>query len=109
MLTRLASSLGGGLRARAPLAIAVRHSGHGQPPPEPLQGPGGRPVEAHRGALIMLDMVGVTFLVHNGKELRRVKPTTQMVGHKFGEFVRTKIPPRHKVKKQGQQKGGRKT
>ena len=30
------------------------------------------------------------YLVHSGKEWRRVKVTAQMVGHKYGEFVLTR-------------------
>ena len=41
--------------------------------------------------------VGQTFLVHSGKDYKRVKVTPQMVLHKFGEFVLTrkqkKAPP----------------
>ena len=62
-----------------------------------------------RRSTIMPQFVGLNFQVHNGNKFVPVLVTEEMVGHKFGEFVRTKIPPRHKVKKQGQQKGGRKT
>ena len=46
--------------------------------------------------------VGGTFLVHSGKEHKRVKVTAQMVMHKFGEFVptRKRRPPPKKVNSQ---------
>ena len=35
-----------------------------------------------------------TFLVHNGKEQKKVKVSSKMVGHKFGEFSFTRTKPR---------------
>ena len=101
--------LSGQLSARVGSGMlgALRRVG-GQSPPFPLEGPRGKPVEAHRGTVINMEMVGKTFFVHNGKDFRRIKPSTLMVGHKFGEFARTKLTPKHKVKKQQQVRGGKK-
>lgn len=39
-----------------------------------------------RRSTITPEMVGFTFLVHNGKDFTTVKTTEGMVGHKLGEF-----------------------
>jgi small subunit ribosomal protein S19 len=39
-----------------------------------------------RRSVIMPEMIGITFAVHNGKDFINVKPTEDMVGHKLGEF-----------------------
>jgi ribosomal protein S19 len=103
VLRALGSGAGSG-RLGSGMLGALRRVG-GQSPPFPLEGPRGKPVEAHRGAIINMEMVGKTFFVHNGKDFRRIKPSTLMVGHKFGEFARTKLTPKHKVKKQQQVRG----
>lgn len=60
-----------------------------------------RPIRGERRATITLEMIGRTFLVHSGKEFKRVKVAAGMVGHKMGEFVLTrKIVRRQKVKPQ---------
>jgi len=40
-----------------------------------------------RSGTISPEMVGFTFLVHNGKEFISVKINENMVGHKLGEFA----------------------
>ena len=42
-----------------------------------------------RASTISPEMVGFTFLVHNGKEFISVKVEENMVGHKLGEFSPT--------------------
>jgi small subunit ribosomal protein S19 len=42
-----------------------------------------------RACTIVPEMVGFTFLVHNGKEFIPVSVTEEMVGHKLGEFSPT--------------------
>ena len=39
-----------------------------------------------RRSVIMPEMIGITFAVHNGKDFINVKPSEDMVGHKLGEF-----------------------
>ena len=58
----------------------------------------------NRAERIEYEDIGMSYLVHSGKDYRRVKVTAQMVGHKYGEFVltRKRVPP--PVKKKGQQK-----
>ena len=53
-----------------------------------------------RGSVISPEMVGFTFMVHNGRDHLEVKPTEEMVGHKFGEFAPTKKFWRHGGKMQ---------
>lgn len=48
-----------------------------------------------RASTIIPEMVGFTFLVHNGKEFIPVKITEAMVGHKLGEFSPTTKFHRH--------------
>ena len=59
----------------------------------------GKPIVGERRALITLGMVGRTFLIHSGREYKRVKVSAAMVGHKLGEFVQTrKARPKPKGK-----------
>jgi len=44
-----------------------------------------------RDCTIVPDFVGVTFLVHNGKNFLKLYVTEDMVGHKLGEFSPTRI------------------
>lgn len=43
-----------------------------------------------RRSMVIPDMVGLTFAVHNGKEFVPVFITENMVGHKLGEFAPTR-------------------
>jgi small subunit ribosomal protein S19 len=43
-----------------------------------------------RRSTIFPDMVGHTFLVHNGRKFIPVFATENTVGHKLGEFARTR-------------------
>lgn len=44
-----------------------------------------------RACTIVPEFVGVTFLVHNGKQHMKVLVTEDMVGHKLGEFAPTRV------------------
>jgi len=46
------------------------------------------------------EMVGYTFLVHNGKDFISVVITEDMIGHKLGEFSSTRKFVRHGGKMQ---------
>jgi small subunit ribosomal protein S19 len=48
-----------------------------------------------RRCTIPPDFVGVTFSVHNGKAFNNVFVTENMVGHKLGEFVPTRLFRKH--------------
>jgi len=43
-----------------------------------------------RRSTIIPKMVGITFMVHNGRKFIPVHVTEQMVGHKLGEFSATR-------------------
>jgi len=43
-----------------------------------------------RASMISPEMVGMTFLVHNGKDFLNVFVEENMVGHRLGEFSPTK-------------------
>jgi small subunit ribosomal protein S19 len=43
-----------------------------------------------RRCTIVPEFVGVTFMVHNGKQHMKVLVTEDMVGHKLGEFAPTR-------------------
>ena len=49
------------------------------------------------------EMVGLTFLVHNGKDFLNVYVDENMVGHKLGEFSPTRKFIRHGGKMQKEQ------
>ena len=52
-----------------------------------------------RGSMIIPEMIGFTFLVHNGKRFIPVFVTENMVGHRLGEFSPTRTFKGHPVKK----------
>ncbi len=53
-------------------------------------------VKTHvRDMLILPEMVGITILVHNGKEFLSVEIKPGMIGHYLGEFAITNKPVRH--------------
>jgi len=53
-------------------------------------------VKTHtRDMVILPEMVGVTILVHNGKEFTAVEIEPEMIGHYLGEFAITHKPVKH--------------
>ncbi|RJS80610.1 30S ribosomal protein S19 [Candidatus Bathyarchaeota archaeon] len=53
-------------------------------------------VKTHvRDMIILPEMVGVTILVHNGKEFVPVEIKPEMIGHYLGEFAITNKPVKH--------------
>ena len=52
-----------------------------------------------RRSMIIPDMIGHTFEVHNGRKFINVFVTENMVGHKLGEFSPTRIFKGHGSKK----------
>jgi small subunit ribosomal protein S19 len=53
-----------------------------------------------RDCTITPEMVGMSFLVHQGKDFVLVKIREEMIGHKLGEFAHTTKFFRHGGKKQ---------
>ena len=52
-----------------------------------------------RRSMIIPDMVGHTFEVHNGHKFLTVFVSENMVGHRLGEFAPTRMFKGHPVKK----------
>lgn len=52
-----------------------------------------------RRSMIVPEMIGMTFEVHNGRKFMTVYVTENMVGHRLGEFAPTRIFKGHPVKK----------
>lgn len=48
-----------------------------------------------RRSMIIPEMIGLTFSVHNGKKFIPVYVTENMVGHKLGEFSPTRLFKSH--------------
>ena len=44
-----------------------------------------------RASTIIPEFVNCTFMVHNGKDFKKVYVTENMVGHKLGEFAATRV------------------
>lgn len=59
-----------------------------------------RPIKTwSRRSMIVPEMVGHTFEVHNGKKFITVFISENMVGHRLGEFSPTRIFKSHPIKK----------
>lgn len=55
-----------------------------------------RPIRTwSRDSVIIPDMAGLTFEVHNGRGFTTVKATAEMTGHRLGEFAPTRKFLRH--------------
>lgn len=52
-----------------------------------------------RRSMIIPDMVGHTFEVHNGRKFISVFVSENMVGHRLGEFSPTRLFKGHPIKK----------
>jgi small subunit ribosomal protein S19 len=53
-------------------------------------------VKTHvRDTIILPEMVGITILVHNGKDFVPVEIKPEMIGHYLGEFAITNRPVKH--------------
>lgn len=56
----------------------------------------GKPIKTHlRDLVIVPGLVGMTVQVYNGKEFAQVRVTTEMLGHRLGEFALTRRPVKH--------------
>lgn len=53
-------------------------------------------VKTHaRDMIILPEMIGITLLVHNGKDFVQVEIKPEMIGHSLGEFAITNKPVKH--------------
>ncbi len=65
-----------------------------------LEGDKTKPIKTwYRRCTISPEMIGYTFLVHNGKEFISVKINEGMIGHKLGEFAPTRTFKGHPADK----------
>lgn len=51
-----------------------------------------------RRSTVLPEFVGKVFSIHNGQKFINIKVADDMVGHKFGEFAKTRKAPVHKKK-----------
>lgn len=52
-----------------------------------------------RACTVVPEFIGLTFMVHNGRQHMKVQITEDMVGHKLGEFAPTRTFKGHAGKK----------
>jgi len=58
-----------------------------------------------RRSTITPEFIGLTFMVHNGRQHLEVFVAEDMVGHKLGEFSATRVFRGHTNKKEAERKG----
>jgi small subunit ribosomal protein S19 len=64
----------------------------------PAESQKSRSIKTHaRDMIILPEMVGVTILVHTGKEFLALEIKPEMIGHYIGEFAITNKPVKHGV------------
>lgn len=64
----------------------------------PAESQKSRSIKTHaRDMIILPEMVGVTLLVHTGKEFLALEIKPEMIGHYIGEFAITNKPVKHGV------------
>ena len=59
-----------------------------------------------RRSMVLPEMIGLTFAVHNGHKFIPVYCTENMVGHKLGEFSPTRTFHGHSGERKSEVKGG---
>ena len=57
-----------------------------------------------RNSSIIPKFINQTFKVHNGKIFKEITVTKEMLGHKFGEFFKTRVEFEFKKKKKKKKK-----
>ncbi|NCO11541.1 30S ribosomal protein S19 [Candidatus Pacearchaeota archaeon CG_4_9_14_0_2_um_filter_39_13] len=68
----------------------------------------GKRIKTHlRDIVIVPGLVGFTIAVHNGKEFQEVQVTTEMIGHRLGEFAQTRTKVTHSSAGIGATKGSK--
>jgi small subunit ribosomal protein S19 len=61
-----------------------------------------------RRSTITTDFIGLRFQIHNGKTFMPLRVTPEMVGHKFGEFSKTRKQAYHNADKEDPNKAANK-
>ena len=57
-----------------------------------------------RRSMIVPEMIGLNFAVHNGRKFMPVYVTENMIGHKLGEFAPTRTYYGHMADKKGKRR-----
>ena len=57
-----------------------------------------------RNSSIIPKFIDQTFKIHNGKIFKEITVTKEMLGHKFGEFLKTRVQFEFKKKKKKKKK-----
>ncbi|MGC9309288.1 MAG: 30S ribosomal protein S19 [Candidatus Nanoarchaeia archaeon] len=56
----------------------------------------GKAIKTHKRDLVIIpEMVDMTIHIHNGKQFMPVKITQKMLGHRLGEFAKTRKEVKH--------------
>lgn len=59
---------------------------------EKQQGGRAEPIKTwSRDCTIVPEFIGVTLMIHNGRQFQRLYVTEDMIGHKLGEFAPTRV------------------
>ena len=67
-----------------------------------------KPIKTHkRGMIIVPQMVGMKIQIYNGHEFIPIEITSQMLGHRFGEFSPTRGKVKHGTAGIGSTKGSK--
>ena len=67
-----------------------------------------KPVRTHKRTIIIVpQMVGMKLQIYNGKEFVPIEVTTQMLGHRLGEFSMTRAKIKHSGAGIGATKGSK--
>ena len=56
----------------------------------------GKPIRTHSRAIIIVpEMIGMVVFVHSGRSFEQVRISSEMIGHRLGEFALTRKPVGH--------------
>lgn len=61
-------------------------------------------IKMSRNSSIIPNFIGQTFKVHSGKNFKEITVVKEMLGHKFGEFSKTRANFEYKKKKKKKKK-----
>lgn len=68
----------------------------------------GKRIRTHlRDLVIVPQLVGFTIGIHNGKSFQEIQTTSEMIGHRLGEFSPTRVKVTHSSAGIGATKGSR--
>ena len=57
---------------------------------------GDKPIRTHvRNMIVLPEFVGKSFMIHSGKEWKLIEIQEEMIGHRLGEFAKTRKDVKH--------------